>query len=699
MGHWFSAWAAALTTASLAPAALAHAAGSSCAPSPAMIPWRPVEATPFVACFDASDAELVEQVLATVGAQPPTWRPPLLARVAFDTFSWRDEATVSLAGRAQRANLTYSFPPDGIVWGLTTVDVPGGSTGPNDLAARFEQIFGPGNADLGREYIRQSLAAWSSIGGVTYTEVADDGAPTTEDTARSALRGDIRIGGVSLGVNGVLGYNAFPSPNGEIGIGGGDMLINTSYFDTVTFNNPGNDYRSFRNTVTHEHGHGLGLIHVVPCDGTKLMEPFILSFLEGVQVDDIRSIARMNGDRYAGNVSPGAAANLGNLTTPVVRSVLERDLSTNGVSGFGNTDEDYFRFTIDSVQDVVIRVTPTGGVYENQRQGFGCIVDDADLVDATRAGNLRLELRNSAGTSVLASAVSAPAGSPETLTLPGLAAGTYVVKVFDPGPNPAINQITQTYDLEIRVGTATASPMAVAGVDKRVAAGTTAFFIGDLNSRAAEKGATLATYDWDLDGDGVFEIAGDPRPSVSYVSNGDFEATLRVVDSFGQADEDSITVTVFGATTTVAAVAPSIGSAGSVVPVVITGTDLFGVDSASDVVVSGDGVSVVGSPVVDAMGSEITGLSFVIDAGASLGDRSITVQTASGPGVGDGLFLVSEGVEPRPADLDGSGVVDAADLAQLIGAWGVCGTCAEDLDGDGAVGPADLAALVGDWGP
>jgi len=52
-------------------------------------------------------------------------------------------------------------------------------------------------------------------------------------------------------------------------------------------------------------------------------------------------------------------------------------------------------------------------------------------------------------------------------------------------------------------------------------------------------------------------------------------------------------------------------------------------------------------------------------------------------------------------DLTGNGVVDAADLAELLGAWGACpiGSCAPDLNGDGEVGAEDLALLLGSWGP
>lgn len=56
---------------------------------------------------------------------------------------------------------------------------------------------------------------------------------------------------------------------------------------------------------------------------------------------------------------------------------------------------------------------------------------------------------------------------------------------------------------------------------------------------------------------------------------------------------------------------------------------------------------------------------------------------------------------PALGDINGDGVVDAADLAILLGTWGPCewgSACSADLDGDGLVGPADLAILLGHWG-
>jgi hypothetical protein len=51
-----------------------------------------------------------------------------------------------------------------------------------------------------------------------------------------------------------------------------------------------------------------------------------------------------------------------------------------------------------------------------------------------------------------------------------------------------------------------------------------------------------------------------------------------------------------------------------------------------------------------------------------------------------------------PADFDGNGMVNAADLAQLLGAWGPNPGNPADFNGDDVVDAADLAQLLGSWG-
>lgn len=51
-----------------------------------------------------------------------------------------------------------------------------------------------------------------------------------------------------------------------------------------------------------------------------------------------------------------------------------------------------------------------------------------------------------------------------------------------------------------------------------------------------------------------------------------------------------------------------------------------------------------------------------------------------------------------PGDINLDGIVDASDIALLLGAWGTADQ-ASDIDGDGIVAAADLATLLSGWGP
>ena len=53
--------------------------------------------------------------------------------------------------------------------------------------------------------------------------------------------------------------------------------------------------------MAHEAGHGLGLGHVTPVNGTKLMEPNISLAYDGPQADDILAVNRGYGDRLGKN--------------------------------------------------------------------------------------------------------------------------------------------------------------------------------------------------------------------------------------------------------------------------------------------------------------------------------------------------------------------------------------------------------------
>lgn len=655
-------------------------------------------------CFPLPQTQEQADAMLESRLLPPTQETGLGPRFYTTGRCWVGAAGIGEAGRSQPAQLTYSFPDEGTTWGLTCVVF---GTGPNDLGAKLTAQFG--SLDRGREMIRSSIAAWRKTSGLTYTEVADDNSAQDMSATPVATRGDIRIGGWGFATgNGSnpLAYNAFPQEPASCN--GGDMVLNTNYFTGLYFGNTLGNWLYFRNTIAHEHGHGLGMMHVVPCNQTKVMEPSISTGPILLSPDDVRGGIRNYGDRYStiNNHYSWSPKDFGNLTSPVVRSVVERALGVNGRMFYVSptvslSDDDYYRFTIGSTQNVTITVDPTGygptgaccvsstcavltqvrctmaggtwvlrgtcsptpcgaatfpttcsGTTQDPEWCQGTQISQCSgsvaSINAQNAGNLDLVLLASNGTTVLATANSTTMGIAETISMPSLAAGTYIVMVFDAASGLAVpaQQVVQTYDLTIRVGTSQCGPVAIAGLPKRARADQACHFIGNHNSYATEAGATIppANYEWDLDGDGVFEVANFPQTSTTYRSNGVFNATLRVTDSNGLKGTDSIPVTVWGAITRVTTVGPSSGAQGDTVPITITGTNYKGVTSASQVAVSGTGVSVIGTPQVNLLGTTITGLSMVISAGAAQGSRNVTVSNSDGAGAsgtGTGVFTVT----------------------------------------------------------
>ncbi len=659
------------------------------------------------ACYpgNLTGAQLDEMIAQTM-LMPPGAQGGFGPRFIADTKSWLGAGQIGDGNTSRPAVLTYSFPDDGTTWGHTC---SGYLTGPNDLGARLTGTFT--FLDRGREFVRSALAAWRSVGGLAYLEVEDHAAPLDLDPTHPTTRGDIRIGGWGFGgsaaiPSGPLAYNALPN-SPVAACSGGDMTINTNYFTGAYFNNTtSGNFLYFRNTIGHEHGHGLGYFHTVPCNQTKLMEPQIHTVVSLLSPDEIRGAIRHYGDRNAsgaGNHSSATAKNYGNLTTPAVRSVIERDLGVNGNTVVVPTqpvtiltEEDWYTFTLDSTQSVTISAAPTGyapvgsccavGACAVTTQvnctaawtiggtcsGTACVgptlpttcsggtsdptwcqgaqssscSGTTGVINAQNAGNLALELRASNGTTILNSANSSTLGVTESVVA-SLGAGTYYVRVQDAGGASSSNQVVQTYDLTIRVGTSKAPPFVIAGLQrKRVRADTVCQFIGNHNSYATEPGATLSNggFAWDLDGNGTYETNGQTQPQFTYRSNGTFNVTLRVTDSFGSAAADTIQVVVFGATTTITGASPSSSSQGVTIPVTIVGSNFKGVASASQVAVSGTGVAVIGTPVPNALGTNITGLSFVIAPGAAPGDRDITISNSDGAGAsgtGTQVFTVT----------------------------------------------------------
>jgi len=92
------------------------------------------------------------------------------------------------------------------------------------------------------------------------------------------------------------------------------------------------------------------------------------------------------------------------------------------------------------------------------------------------------------------------------------------------------------------------------------------------------------------------------------------------------------------------------------------------------------------------------------DAVGSYGYDGIQVfswETSLGPFSPQGMIFeqltITPVASPCPADINGSGTVDGADLGELLASWGTPNAGA-DLDGSGTVDGADLGALLAAWG-
>lgn len=325
--------------------------------------------------------------------------------------------------------VTWSIVPDGTsIFGFA-----GEPTAPSNLRAFLDSLYGDQTVWL--PLVQSVFDRWSELNGVTYVfEPRDDGAPWIFfdiDDGVSGVRGDVRIAGHAIdGDAGILAYNFFPNL--------GDMVLDTS---DVTFTDLSNDSRILRNTLAHEHGHGLGLGHVCPLDATKLMEPVLARTFDGPQFDDVLGSHRGYGDPSEANDTPGTATNLGALAFGEGTT-----LGTRSIDDF--SDPDFYTFAVDEGTQVHVTVRPVGGQYLSGPQlTSNCKVES--VYDAEDNQDLALELLDTDGTTVLASSDATKAGGLESVSLVLPGAGTYFIHVRGPDKD------AQMYELDVHTSSAT----------------------------------------------------------------------------------------------------------------------------------------------------------------------------------------------------------------------------------------------------
>lgn len=234
--------------------------------------------------------------------------------------------------------------------------------------------------------INEAYEQYSYVSGLTLQYVAEQnaqGVPTGQS-------GDIRIGGEAFDdpndATNVLADNTYPN--------GGDMRIDTTPDSFYSSNNP----NGFRNLISHESGHGVGLGHTDPVGAESVMEGGIQSHFFGLQFDDIYAFNRLYGDpreKNGGNDSLAQGTPLGSFSQNAYVS-LGVDAADLVVAQFdddwlgidGSSDTDWFRFTINQPSYVRVSATPLGESYSTEDQGAW---------DPKRQSDLTLQLASQQG--------------------------------------------------------------------------------------------------------------------------------------------------------------------------------------------------------------------------------------------------------------------------------------------------------------
>ena len=269
--------------------------------------------------------------------------------------------------------LTWSIMRDGTFWGIN----------PTDMIEFLDTQWSTSGSPTSFENrpwfdaIEQGLERWGEVSGVTYVyEPNDTGA--WGPPGALGIRGDVRIGGFDFdGPGGSLARNFLPD--------GGDMTLDTA--EMAAFNpDSSNANRRFRNIISHEAGHGIGMAHIIDgvAGATFLMNLSITQAFDGPQFHDILAAQRGYGDpleKDGGNdtfatatslgvIAGGASAGVG-FDTPDLGgnpSGISID-QTDFVSIDDDSDSDFFVFSVDVPSTVTIVLNPRGPSYRAVIQG------------------------------------------------------------------------------------------------------------------------------------------------------------------------------------------------------------------------------------------------------------------------------------------------------------------------------------------
>jgi len=397
------------------------------------------EETPLSICFAADpppDPAYRDAILAEFASQalpPPPGQATSVDAFNGGFFSW--------SSVGDPAVVTWSFVPDGLV-------IPGdGSPGPTEPSALFASMnakFG-GNTQAWIANVQSAFDRWEELCGLNFVRVTD-GANEWDDGAswgaagNDTTRGDIRIGARNIdGPFNVLAFAAFPT--------NGNMV-----FDVDENWTSGSTDRFMRNTFAHEIGHAIGLSHVCPGNGTKLMEPGLSTAFDGPQHDDVRGALFGYGDAFEDNDTAATGAALGPLAPGVhtFGAVPGLPLPSSSVIALESTDQkDWYLFRVEQPSLVTVSAIPEGFSYDSSGQDSfsgGCF--SGNFIDSEAVLDLVVQVRGPAPDDLLGKSDRSVIGLTETLFDVLLtAAGRYYVRITDDVDTGQ----SQMYTLEIEV--------------------------------------------------------------------------------------------------------------------------------------------------------------------------------------------------------------------------------------------------------
>jgi len=333
--------------------------------------------------------------------------------------------------------MTWSFVPDG----LSIQGYNGEATSNSTLFATMDAAFASqGGRATWVSRIQSCFDRWSQYIGVKYVRIAgnatnadaDDGADFNGSSG-SATRGEVRIAMHPIdGASNVLAYNFFPGAGN-----GGNMVLDANDATASNFGSTTNANRFLRNTLSHEHGHGLGLSHVCPIANSKLMEPFLATGFDSVRQDDARAGMYNYGDSSEPNNTSATATVVNSLARGAATVTLgtapaplagTSDANASTLSINSASDVDFFKITPTESLLFNATVTPKGSTYTQGPQTSAC--NTGTSINTLSQDNLAVQVQDAAG-NVLAEASGNAAGSAESLSNVFLTGGTsYYVRVY-----------------------------------------------------------------------------------------------------------------------------------------------------------------------------------------------------------------------------------------------------------------------------